>query len=256
MKKLLTTLSSIALLTASGAGLASSSTDAPAKQTNIKEFQYEQAFVSPSRQPLPTKDVITAAAVEPVTDWQQKNAELQARLPVTKDRDSIAASLGTDFWIYDSWATVSDDFDYDGYYTQLNVEFDADTVYSRAYVYGVIYLGVGDVFESLHVTSVFAIDGESSLDSFIVESELVSGYPPNDYEVLIELYDADTDELVALTDGFDDADLAFIPLESENYEVIEERVVIVEEHGGSLSGLILLLLGAIGLRALRLRETH
>ena len=82
MKKLLTTLSSIALLTASGAGLASSSTDAPAKQANIKEFQYEQAFVSPSRQPLPTKDVITAAAVEPVTDWQQKNAELQAtKLP-------------------------------------------------------------------------------------------------------------------------------------------------------------------------------
>ncbi|MDM7859432.1 choice-of-anchor H family protein [Alteromonas sp. ASW11-36] len=256
MNKLLTTLSSIALLTASSASVADPSSEASTKLANINEFQYEQAFVSPPRQPLVEKDALTTAAVEQVTDWQQKNAELQARGSISKDRDSFNTALGTDFWIYDSWTSVSDDFDYDGYYTQLNVEFDADTVYTRAYVYAVIYLGIGDVFESLHVTSVFAIDAQSSLDSFVVESELISGYPPNDYEVLIELYDADTDELVALTDGYDDADLAFIPLESENYEVIEERVVIIEEHGGSLSGVILLLLAGIGLRALRLRETH
>ena len=212
------------------------------KQITSVEYQYDKAFMSPRRAPLLDKQMIVTDTHSQVTDWSAKNQSLQALKFESKQRSSNLTIVNNDFWIYDSWATLSKDFDYDGYYSNLTVEFDADTVYNRAYVYAVIYLGIGDVFESIHVSSVFAIDADSSNDSFVVESELISGFPSNDYEIMIELYDADTDEFVAFSDGFDDADLAFVPLESANYDVVSEpTVVIVEEHGGSLSYLGLLM---------------
>ena len=58
--------------------------------------------------------------------------------------------------------------------------------------------------------------------------------------MLIELYDAYNDELVAVFDGNDDADLYLLSLESNEYESVQ--VIVVREHGGSLSlwGLLLI----------------
>lgn len=69
---------------------------------------------------------------------------------------------------------------------------------------------------------------------------MLNGFAPDDYEVLIELYDAYSNELVAVFDGNDDADLYLLSLESSDYESVE--VVVIHEHGGSLGlwGLILL----------------
>ncbi|MFB0912673.1 MAG: GlyGly-CTERM sorting domain-containing protein, partial [Glaciecola sp.] len=50
----------------------------------------------------------------------------------------------------------------------------------------------------------------------------------------VMIYDADTDEVVAITDGTDDADLAYLSLESEDYEYVESVKVVVVEHGGAL----------------------
>lgn len=188
------------------------------KKVNTREFQFKEAVETVSAQ---TKDSVSAKkkALESVT---------------SKSRESIQALNETEFWIYDSWVTLQHDYDYDGYYTTLNVEFDADTVFSQVPVYAVVYLGKNDVFDSIHVTSVFNIYGDDSNDAFIIESDLLSGFPPYDYEILIEIYDADHDVLVAATDGYWDADLAYVSLESENYDVPEETVVVVEEHGGAL----------------------
>jgi hypothetical protein len=92
--------------------------------------------------------------------------------------------------------------------------------------------------------SVFHIDGESSDDSFEVDSELLTGFPSGDYELLIELYDALNDELVATLDGNSDADLYSLTLESTDFEevYVEPTVVIVHENGGSMAYLTLLLL--------------
>ena len=217
-------------------------------QVNSSEYQYDKSFVSPNRTPLLDKkqSVNLKPALE--SSWQSKNEALQLFSPERKARSTSNAIANNDFWIYDSWATLSNDLDYDGYYSTLTVEFDADTVYNRAYVYAIVYLGVNEVFESIHVTSVFAIDSDSSNDSFIVESELISGFPSNDYEIMIELYDADTDEFVAFSDGLEDADLSIAPLESVNYETLPEpTVVIVEEHGGSFSifGLLVIALAFV-----------
>jgi hypothetical protein len=56
---------------------------------------------------------------------------------------------------------------------------------------------------------------------------------------MVMIYDAETDEVVAVADGTDDADLAILSLESENYEYVETVEVVVIEHGGALGiGLI------------------
>ncbi|MEW9797095.1 choice-of-anchor H family protein [Alteromonas sp. CYL-A6] len=168
-----------------------------------------------------------------------------------KSRDAVVQFSSPDFWIYDSWTEFTIDADYDGYYSAFSVTFDADTVYSVADVYAIIYLGRLDRFEAIYETRIFSISGDDSLDAITIDSDLVSGFPPADYSVLIELYDAYTHELVAIADDYDDADLSLLSLESQNHDqVIEERVVIVEQHGGSLSWLTALaLLGAVGWRA-------
>ena len=135
--------------------------------------------------------------------------------------------------------------------------FDADTIFTRAPVYAVLYLGKDGVYESIHVSSEFYIYSEDSTDTFTIESTLVSGYPPGEYDILLELYDADTEMLVAYTDAYDDGALAYLPLESENHEyVVEDTVVIVEEHGGAWTLLPLCLLGGIVLVRRTVRRQH
>jgi hypothetical protein len=151
-----------------------------------------------------------------------------------------AKAFDQEFWIFDAWVVLFRDDDGDGYFSHFSVEFDADTQYSSADVYARLYLGKDEVFREYHTTSDFNVFSDSSDDSFVVESELLNGFPAGEYEVLIELYDTYNDELVAVFDGNDDADLYLLSLESKEYEYTQ--VVIVREHGGSVSlwGVLLL----------------
>jgi len=151
-----------------------------------------------------------------------------------------------DFWIYDAWVSLSRDSDDDGYYSSLSLEFDADTIYQHADVYARLYLQRGASLYEYHVTSVFHIDGESEGDSLIVETDLLENFPSYDYHIVIELYDADTDLLVAVRSDLDDEDLALVPLESLDNEYIPDTVVVIsEEHGGSVGVVVLLLMLAL-----------
>jgi hypothetical protein len=94
-------------------------------------------------------------------------------------------------------------------------------------------LGKNEVFKEYHTTANFSIFSDNSDDSFVVESELLNGFSSAEYEVLIELYDASSDELVAVYDGNNDADLYLLSLESKEYESVQ--VVVIREHGGSVS---------------------
>lgn len=162
----------------------------------------------------------------------------QAAAPQQRKQGFTRAN-NPDFWIYDAYIEFNSDPDFDGYYSYFTVEFDIDTVYSNADVYARLFLSRGDVFEEYHTSSVFKINSDSSLDSLVIESELVSGFPPGDYELLIEVYDAYDDSLVVIYDGYDDADLTLLTLESSTYES-SQTVVVVRESGGSFGYLMLL----------------
>ncbi|MGJ8681552.1 choice-of-anchor H family protein [Paraglaciecola sp.] len=160
-----------------------------------------------------------------------------------------ANNLDQTFWVYDAWVTLHSDEDRDGFYNHFTVEFDADTEFNHAEVYARLYLAKGEVFKEYHTTSNFNIYSDNNNDSFVVESELLTGFISADYEVLIELYDAYSNELVATLDGTNDADLYLLPLESENYEeVYVDQVVVIHESGGSIAWLSLLLFPLVLLR--------
>lgn len=180
-------------------------------------------------------------------------------VPSVKDRQTAYArtltirpnanNLDQTFWLYDAWVTFHSDQDGDRFYNHFTVEFDADTEFNHAEVYARLYLARGEVFKEYHTTSNFNIFSDNNNDSFVVESELLTGFPAGDYEVLIELYDAYDNQLVATLDGTNDADLYLLPLESADYEEIYvDQVVVIHESGGSMGWLSLLFIPLIGLR--------
>jgi hypothetical protein len=218
-----------AMTAAMSSSFASSLEEASEKKVNVRELRYDKPFEQTA------DSAVTLSSVNTTNAHEKRK---QALLGSSKTYAQVSQSYNEEFWIYDSWVTLDHDIDYDGYYSRFTLEFDADTIYTNAPVYAVVYLGNNDIYDSIHVSSVFDIYGEDSSDSFVLENTLISGFPPQEYDLLIELYDAYTDTLVAFSDSYDDADLYMLSLESDDYEYrYEDTVVVVEEHGGS-TGLV------------------
>lgn len=224
------TLSALLLTTLLVAPLAQADTET--KQTEVKEYQFGVEH-----------QALSDSAITRSTENQRISAS------ASKKRSTQNVVLNTDFWIYDAWVERNFDADHDGYHSRFSVVLDADTIYAEVPVYVVMYLGDAQTYYPVHTSSDFFIYGESSNDEFVIETELVSGFRPYDYDILIELYDAQTEELLAVSDHTNDADLSFVPLESENYDRADHDVIIeVREHGGSvywplLAGLLSMVIG-------------
>jgi hypothetical protein len=190
-----------------------------------------------------------------MTDRKQVTTSAATVAALSKGRTAApeSSTLVGDHWIYAADAALYDDFDADGYYRFISVRVDADTFFSHSYVYAVIYLSAdGDWFEHFYTTHDFEINGATSDDEYFVEVELVSGYPPGRYDVLVELYDAD---LGLYMDEFGPAQsptLDLLPLEDATFDEPAPPVVVVEEYGGGEMSLwtVLALLG------LALRRRH
>jgi hypothetical protein len=180
---------------------------------------------------------VTPSAQSKVASSANNKKDTQAKILTIRPEAKV---FNQAFWIFDAWVELYSDNDRDGYFNHFSVEFDADTQFSSAEVYARLYLGKDEVFKEYHTTSNFNIFSDNSNDSFVVESELLNGFSSAEYEVLIELYDAYSDELVTVFDGNDDADLYLLSLESKEYESVQ--VVVIREHGGSVSlfGVLLL----------------
>jgi hypothetical protein len=119
------------------------------------------------------------------------------RASTRKSIQSAASITPGDSWIYDASTALFVDDDYDGYYRYLRVRLDADTIYTVAYVYAEIYISAdGNAWEFLYGTNDFPIWGTDPDDDYEVETELVSGYSTGRYDVLVELYSADTGEFL------------------------------------------------------------
>jgi len=169
----------------------------------------------------------TARAVE-----QSKTAARSAHAP------------NTDFWFYDADVELFHDQDQDGFYYGIDVLFDADTYFTAAEVYAVLYLSLeGGVWNEYAATENFTILGASPDDDYVVITELVAGYPTGSYDILIELFDAYDDSFVAMIGPDDTPELAFLPLEdSERDEPFAAPTIVINDGGGGSLGVVLLLL--------------
>jgi len=167
---------------------------------------------------------------------------------------SAAQSSSFDFWIYDADVLLFSDDDRDGFFYGIDLLFDADTIYSVADVYAVLYLSLeGGPWNEYAVTEEFSIFGESASDEYVMITELMSGYPTGDYDILIELFDAVDDSFLASFGPEDTAELEFLPLEDFNRDApVVTEVTVAVSHGngggGTASLILLLALLAIILR--------
>jgi len=129
--------------------------------------------------------------------------------------------------------------------------FDADTHYAVADVYAVIYLSYEyGPWNEYAETDDFTLFGASSADDYIVETELVSGYPTGHYDVLIELFDAYDNTFLASIGPEDTSELSLLPLEDSTRDALSTgttQVVVNSGGGGSIGWLLL-----VGLFAVRM----
>ena len=175
---------------------------------------------------------------------------------------SSAQSTSFDFWIYDADVQLFNDDDNDGYFHGVDLLFDADTIYSEADVYAVLYLSFeGGPWNEYAVTEDFTIFGSSGSDEYVLVTELMSGYPTGDYDLLIELFDTFDGAFLASYGPDETSALSFLPLEDFNRDAPLTEVVIIESHGGGgsfdgwlLSLLILVLLIGAGRKIWRQRN--
>ena len=178
----------------------------------------------------------------------------------SKTSSGVGTSPNTDFWFYMADVELYGDSDRDGYYSGIDLLFDVDTYYSLADIYAVAYLSYeGGPWEEYAVTEDFTIFGSSGTDDYVIVTDLVSGYPLGDYDILIEVFDADTSEFLAFFGPEDTSELAFLPLEDMDRDapVTETRITVNSGGGGASDLFLLMLLGisaaVVGLRRLRYR---
>lgn len=161
----------------------------------------------------------------------------------------VAQSGDPNFWFYDVDLQLFADHDRDGYFTGIDLLFDVDTTYAVADVYAVLYLSYElGPWEEYAATDNFTLFGSTSADDYIVETELVSGYPTGNYDLLIELFDAYDGTYLTSIGPEDTSELSIIPLEDSTRDVVygDDTVVVVNSGGGSFG--LLLFLGLFAIR--------
>jgi len=168
-----------------------------------------------------------------------------------------AQSGSNDFWFYAVDVVLFGDDDHDGFFYGIDLLFDADTVWSSADVYAVLYLSLeGGPWNEYAVTADFQINGANADDEYVVVTELQSGYPTGSYDILVELFDSVTGEYLAGIGPEETSELGFLALEDfqRDAPLIVRPVAVSHGHGGGGSaGLGLLWLAGVAL-AIRRRS--
>lgn len=162
-----------------------------------------------------------------------------------------SAALG-DSYVFEAETEVFYDLDGDGYYHYLRVQFDADTVFESMPVYAKLFLSAdGTAWEHLYTTETFRVWGSDPNDDYEVETELVSGYSTGQYDLLIELYDAESGDLIDEFGPLESSVMSMLPLEDSS----RDGAIIESDDGGGGAASWPLLAGlAAALAALRTRR--
>ena len=223
--------------------------------------QDKSAPASDLRVSVTTQGLVSSRGTGPVVSSEDaygaltQDGERDNKTSAIEQRQSVGSqspALNTDFWIYDAFVNLFADVDRDGYYTGIELVFDADTIFAAADVYAVVYLSYDyGPWNEYASTDYFTIFGTSASDEYVIETDLVSGYPTGDYDILIELSDSFDGYLVASFGPEDSSELSFLPLDDFTYDApvgTTTQVVVNSGGGGSASWLLLFALaGAAGL---------
>lgn len=162
-----------------------------------------------------------------------------------------------DFWFYSADVILFGDDDNDGYFYGIDLLFDVDTIWTAVDVYAVTYLSYeGGPWNEYAATEDFTLFDSSADDDYNIVTELESGYLTGSYDLLIEIFDAETGEFLVGFGPEDTSDLGFLPLEDFNRDAPISVVRIATSHGhGGGSASIWMLLGLLLARLSRRSPT-
>jgi len=128
----------------------------------------------------------------PVSKARSAQAENYAVSTVEQQFAGVANRYDQLFEIYAADVRTISDFDGDGYHHAINVLFDVDVSYDSATVYAKLYLSrEGEPWSQYFTTDLFPIHLDDVGDAYEVQTELLEGYAPGYYAVLIEIYSLD-----------------------------------------------------------------
>lgn len=165
-----------------------------------------------------------------------KSAQTKSIRPAAAQAVSSRADL---FYIYDAGSSLRIDRDRDGYHSEFQIRFDADSLVGDARVYARLYLRrVGELdWELYHETDDFWIYGESDDDDYFVTTTLDGGFPTSEYDILIDLYEVGSSGIVATLEANDDVDLLDLPLEEVG---LDAPIELPGYHIGNVSTTLLI----------------
>ena len=241
MKNVTRTVSTLCLLLIAGTSMATTDQDLRQSMTSeghgITRGSVGEGEVSFNEfEPLKTEG---SRDRKNLRSTQQKGGKVNE-----KGGTTTAQSGDPNFWFYEADVELFSDFDNDGYYFGIDLLFDADTTWAAADVYAVVYLSFEyGPWNEYAETETFTIYGASGGDDYIIETELVSGYPTGSYDMLIELFDAYDDTYLASIGPDDTSELALLPLEDSVLDTPAGTTtqVVVNRGGGGAVGFFLLL---------------
>jgi len=213
-----------------------------------------QQTMEKTTNPLPVNQQKTFATTQGITRTEhllQKKTAKKSKQNHLNNNNSSAEIYSVNFQhfsIYRAFSYLLEDIDGDDFYRSFSIVFDADVDYSGpADIYAELYLRRdGGPWIHYYASDIFTIYGDNEEDEFEVNTTLEQGFIDGFYDVLIDLYDAHSDELV-VSYGSDDSNALYaLPLESSDYdpEYITEVEVIFSD-GGSISLLMLVILFAL-----------
>ena len=183
---------------------------------------------------------------EPVSKASPARAEDYTASMEAQQYEGVANRFDQLFEIYDADVQTISDFDGDGYHHAINVYFDVDVSYDSATVYAKLYLSrEGGPWSQYFTTDLFQIHLDDIDDAYEVETELLEGYDPGYYSVLIEIFSLDHAYMVA-SEVLDYSYLGRdVMIEARNWDEPYEEVFFEEDHahgGGSISMLLIFFL--------------
>jgi len=130
--------------------------------------------------------------LEPVIKARPTQPENYGASGAEQDFAGIANRHDQLFEIYDADVDLISDLDGDGYHHAINVYFDVDVSNESATVYAKLYLSrEGGPWSQYFTTDLFSIHVDDFSDAYEVETELLEGYEPGYYAVLVEIYSLD-----------------------------------------------------------------
>jgi len=186
-----------------------------------------------------------------VEDWSAQTKQAQAHSSThfhhqSQDRPQV--------WISDIGTLLFDDADGDGYHAGFSITIDVDSEYGDTEVYANIYLQSAlDPLVLLHKTSRFSIYGSTIGDEYRIDTELRNNFAAGEYDVMVDIHDAWSDQLLDTANARGFSNLSGLPLESgeqnqsqddQQNDVLEigSDDVIVTEYAGAFHPLVLMTL--------------